>query len=111
MPTYEYSCLCPIEDGGHGDFEELHSSSDEAKLKECPFCRKEKNISTLVQRNISGGSGRGIVILEGQDFIAKTKSDAQQFKKDVHKSENLYSNVLGNDKYQSLQQHIDKQRR
>lgn len=111
MPTYLYLCEKNIEDGGHGEFEEYHSIRDDAKLIECPHCRKEKDLCIPVKRMLSGGSGRGIVELTGQDFIAKTKSDAQQFKKDVHKSENLYSNVLGNDKYQSLQQHIDKQRR
>jgi hypothetical protein len=110
MPTYIYLCQNSIEEDGHGEFEELHSSSDEAKLKECPFCRKEKDISTPVKRLINSTTP-GVVELTGRDAIDKAKVDAAQFKRDVHKSEHLYSNVLGHDKYQSLQQRIDKQRK
>lgn len=111
MPSYDYECSMAVEEGGHGVFEDYHSSSDSAKLTECPFCRKEKDILVTVQRLISGGSGRGIVELTGRDLIDKTKADAQVFKREVHQKENLYANVLGEAKYQSLQQSMDKNRR
>lgn len=110
MPTYLYFCERDETDGGHGEFEDFHGISDEAKLKECPFCRKE-NIETPVKRLLSGGSGRGIVKLEGQDFIASVKQDAERVKKEVYSNENQYANILGTDKYQALQQKIDKSRR
>ncbi len=111
MPTYTYICGKPIDDGGHGEFDEFHSIRDDAVLTECILCRKEKDIATPVQRTISGGSGRGIVELTGRDLIDKTKADAEVFKRDVHRKENLYANVLGEAKYQSLQQRMDKNRR
>jgi hypothetical protein len=110
MPTYEYQCSASLEDGGHGEFEEYHSIREDAKLTECPYCRKEKDISTPVQRNISGGSGRGIVQLEGDEYKASVMKDASRIKRDVYSNENSYANVLGNDKYQALQQRMDKQR-
>ena len=111
MPTYQYICERSVEDGGHGEFEEMHSIRDDAKLTECPLCKEKDNTITSVKRVISGGSGRGIVELTGQDAVAKAKVDAAKFNRDVHSSEKLYSNVLGESKYQSLQQRIDKQRR
>lgn len=105
MPTYLYFCQT------HHEFEEYHSMSDAAKLTECPFCRKEKDISTPVQRLISSGGSRGIVELTGQDYIDKIKSDADKFKKEVYGSEKQYSNVLGPDNYQKLQTRMDRQKR
>lgn len=109
MPTYEYVCSKNIDDGGHGEFESFHSISDSAKLTECPMCRKEKDISTPVERLLSGGSGRGIVELTGRDYVESVQSDAQRVKKEVYSSEKAYANVLGNDRYQSIQQRMDKQ--
>lgn len=111
MPTYTYLCSCPIDQGGHGEFDEFHSIRDDAKLTECPLCRKDKEVSTPVQRILSGGSGRGIVELTGHDLIAKTKQDGKDLSKKVHSNEYQYANILGNDKYEKLQQNIDKRKR
>lgn len=111
MPTYTYLCELPIEEGGHGEFDEFHSIRDDAKLTECISCRKEKDISTPVHRQISGGSGKGIVELTGQDMVAKAKADGEAYKKEVYGSEKLYANVLSESKYENLQRKIDKQRR
>lgn len=111
MPTYCYVCPLPVEEGGHAEFEEFHSIRDDAKLKECPHCRKEKDISTPVERTISGGSGRGIVELTGRDLIEKTKADAQNYKKEVYNSEQKYASIIGENKYQEIQQRIDKNNR
>lgn len=99
MPTYLYEC--PI----HKEFEEYHSMS--VKLEHCPNCEKE-NIISEVKRLICG-TNRGIVELVGQELLDKIKGDAQQLKRDAAKSEKIYSNLLGEDKYQALQTRIDKQ--
>jgi len=110
MPTYEYLCSINKEDGGHGVFERFHSMRDDARVKECPMCREEKNLETPVERLISAG-GRGVVELVGGELVEKQSADAKQFSKDVHSSEKLYANVLGEAKYESLQRRMDKQRR
>jgi len=111
MPTYTYICSKSIDDGGHGEFDEFHSIRDDAVLTECILCRKEKDIATPVQRIISNNSSRGIVELTGRDLIDKTKADAEVFKREVHRNENLYANILSEAKYESLQRSIDKSKR
>jgi len=101
MPTYEYECP------EHGIFEEFHSMS--LKLEHCPQC-KEKGKDQEVKRLISLG-GKGIVELYGTDLVDKIKSDVRQLKKDAAKDEKVYSNLLGEDKYQSLQVKLDDQKR
>ncbi len=104
MPTYIYLCET------HGEFDSYHSIRDDARLTECVQCREELDISTPVTRLISGGSGRGIVQLEGDEYKASVMKDAARIKRDVYSNESSYANVLGNDKYQALQQRMDKQR-
>ena len=103
MPTYLYEC--PV----HGEFEEYHSIK--ITLEDCPKCQAEGLEPQKLKPLISGGSGRGIVELTGQDLIDKCRADAQQIKKDAAKSEKLYANLLGESKMQSLQQRIDRQKR
>lgn len=105
MPTYIYHCPT------HNEFESYHSIRDDAKLTECPTCRSELGISVPVDRLISGGSGRGIVELTGNDYKESVLKDAQRIKKEVYSNENAYANVLGQDRYQALQQRMDKNRR
>lgn len=101
MPTYEYECP------EHGIFEEMHSNT--IKLEFCPQC-KELGKEQAIERLISLGS-RGVVELTGQDLIDKIKSDTKQLKKDMSKSDKIYSNMLGEDRYESLQKRLDKQKR
>ena len=101
MPTYLY--VCPV----HGEFEEYHSMS--TKLEHCPTCEKD-SVTSEVKRLICG-TNRGVVELYGHDLVSKTKEDIQKLKKDMHKSETVYSNLLGPDKYQALQTKMDKQKR
>lgn len=101
MPTYEYEC--PI----HGIFEEMHSIT--IKLEHCNKCKeegKEQEIKRLISLN-----GKGVVELTGQDLVDKVKSDAKVLKQDMHKNENLYANLLGNDKYEAMQKKIDASKR
>lgn len=101
MPTYLYECSI------HGEFEEYHSMS--LKLEHCPHCEKE-NVVSEVKRLINSTSV-GVVELTGQELIDKVKADTQKLKKDMGKSEKIYSNMLGDAQYQKLQTQMDKQKR
>jgi hypothetical protein len=103
MPTYEF--LHDKEDCKH-EWEEERSIKA-ADPTHCPKCGVEGNITHL----ISGGSGRGVVELYGQELVDKCRADARVLKKDAAKSEKLYANLLGEDKMESLQQRFDKQKR
>ena len=71
----------------------------------CPLC----NFKGKVKRLISGTNGR--VELYGHELKQHLKEEGQKFKRDVHNSESLYANVLGEDKYEQVQKRIDKQKR
>lgn len=99
MPTYEFQCQ-----------ECKHEWEDFLSIKapdpDCPSCQAKKTL-----RLISGGSGRGVVELTGQDLIDKVKSDVRDLKKDAAQKEKVYANLLGDDKYQQLQTRMDQQKR
>jgi putative FmdB family regulatory protein len=99
MPTYEHLCeTCKHE------WEDMYSiKTDPPKV--CPACNAE-----TVKRLISLG-GRGVVELTGQDLVDKIKSDVKVLKKDAAASEKVYANLLGEDKYQSLQTRMDQSKR
>lgn len=78
-------------------------------MEYCPQC-KNVGKDQEIKRLISLG-GKGVVELTGQDLVNKLKSDVKALKSDVSKSEKLYANMLGDDKYQSLQVRLDKQKR
>lgn len=100
MPSYDHLCnTCQ-----HEWEEEYSIKADPPKA--CPKCAAE-----TVQRLISGGSGRGVVELTGHDLIDKVKADAQALKKEAAKSEKVYANLLGEQKYQDLQVRLDRQKR
>lgn len=101
MPTYEFQC----QDCKHEweDFLSIKAPDPE----ECPQCK----VKGKTLRLISGGSGRGVVELTGQDLIDKVKSDVRDLKKDAAAKEKVYANLLGDDKYQQLQTRMDKQKR
>lgn len=99
MPTYEFQCKeCKHE-------WELFQSMSAPDPTECPECHK-----TDVLKLCSLGS-KGVVELTGQDLVDKVKSDTQQLKKDAAKSEKLYANMLGEDKYHNLQTRMDRAKR
>lgn len=101
MPTYEHQCTtCQ------------HIWEDYYSIKAEPpkVCPKTECGAETVIRLISLGS-KGVVELTGQELVDKLKGDAQQLKKDAAKSEKVYANLLGEDKYQSLQNRMDQQRR
>ena len=102
MPTYLYEC--PI----HKEFEEFHSISK--VIEYCPKCESEKLEPQKVKKLINC-STKGTVVLNGQDLVDKVKSDASQLNKDIHSSEKLYSNVLGESHYENIQRKIDRQKK
>ena len=92
MPTYEY--ICQI---NNVEFEEVHSIK--IQLEECPIC-KEKNLEQhKPKRLISGGSGKGTVVLTGQEAVAKAKEDVRQMRARANKDEKFLANVVGESKY------------
>ncbi len=103
MPTYEFQCQ--VEECKHEweDFMSIKAPDPE----ECPKCHAKGKVLRLV----SGGSGKGTVELYGQELVDKLKGDAQKIKQDAAKNENVYANLLVDDKYQALQTRMDRQKR
>lgn len=102
MPTYEH--LCTDTNCNH-EWEDFYSIKAEPPTT-CPKCNKE-----TAKRLISGGSGRGVVELGGNELVEKVKSDAQALKREAAASEKVYANLLGEQKYQDLQTRMDRQKR
>lgn len=102
MPVYEFKCN-EIECNHEW---ELEQSIKDPDPEECPKCKVKGNITHLIS---GGGSGR--VELTGHDLIAKTKEDAQKFKQEVYSNEKTYANFIGESKYQSIQQGLDRGKR
>jgi putative FmdB family regulatory protein len=101
MPTYEHKCT--DEQCSH-EWEDTYSiNTDPPKI--CPKCEKE-----TAKRLISLG-GRGVVELTGQELVDKLKSDANNIKREAAKSEKVYSNLLGESKYNQIQTAMDKRRK
>jgi putative FmdB family regulatory protein len=99
MPTYLYECdHC-------GEFEDFHSVSK--IYTECPKCKEDGREQTGFKQLINCKS-KGTVVLSGQDLVNSVKSGAQQLQKDAAKNENLYSNLLGESRYQDMQSRMDK---
>lgn len=102
MPTYEHIC---VSDTCKYTWEDEYSiKKDPPKI--CPNCNKE-----TAQRLISGGSGRGVVELSGQELVDKCKADAKQIMKEASKDANKYASLLGEDKYHQMQTQLDRRNR
>lgn len=96
MAIYEHLCeTCKHE------WEEEYSIKDDPP-KKCPKCGKES-----AKRLISGGSGKGIVTLYGQELHTKIKQDAKKWKKEIYSNEKEYANVIGEGKYNEIQARMD----
>lgn len=100
MPTYEHKCTsCE------------HEWEDEYSIKQdppkvCPKCLQE-----TAKRLVSGGSGRGVVELTGQELIDRAKQEGKQLAKEAANSEKVYSNLLGEGRYHNLQTRMDRRKR
>lgn len=102
MPTYEHKCI--NEDCQHKWEDEYSIKQDPPKV--CPKCLQE-----TAKRLVSGGSGRGSVELVGQELVDKLKLDSKILQRDAAKSDKVYANLLGEDKYQSMQSRMDRRGR
>lgn len=100
MPEYLYLCEVSNE-----EFETEHSIKIE--LEECLVC-KGKELPVHKPKRLIAGRTLGVVEYTGHELMQKTKEDAAKFKKEVHSSERLYSNVLGEAKYHDLQTRMDR---
>jgi hypothetical protein len=103
MATFLYICEVNNE-----EFEEVHSVH--TKLTECPICKANGSTQHEPKRLIASANP-GKVELTGNEYNAKIKEDAANMSRDIHSSEKLYSNVLGETKYQQMQQQLDKGKR
>ena len=61
-----------------------------------------------VKRLISICSGK--VELSGFELKKHLKEEGRKLKEDMYRSEKTYSNMLGEDRYEQIQKHIDKQK-
>lgn len=103
MPTYAYLCTVSNE-----EFEEYHSISH--VLEECPLCKKA-GLPNHAPKRLICGTSRGVVELTGQDLVDKIKADAKQLQRDASKNEKIYSNLIGDARYESIQTKMDKRNR
>ena len=103
MPTYLY--LCP----NHGEFEEYHSISH--LIEDCPKCQADNAGAVQKVKRLICGTTKGVVELTGNELVAKTKEDIVKLKRDMHSDTKVYSNLLGEAKYESLQKKLDEGKR
>ena len=103
MPTYEF--VHDIEECKH-EWEDFRSIKA-LDPTHCPKCGVEGNIIHLV----SGGSGKGVVELYGDELISKCKADGKKIAQEASKDEKKYSKLLVEDKYQALQTRLDNQKK
>ena len=89
MPTYEHLCKAC----GH-EWEDFYSIVKDPPTV-CPECEVEGEVKRLV----SGGSGRGIVVLTGHDLNAHCKSEGKKLAHEAMKNENLRANLIGEERY------------
>ncbi len=102
MPTYEYRCS--IFDK---EFEEFHSIM--TVLEDCPLCKEAGKEPHKPERLISGGAGKGIVELTGNDLKQKIQQDAASLRRETMTSERTLANIVGENKYHSNE--LDRTRR
>ena|ERR1035437_2588939 len=101
MPTYLH--ICENTECNH-EWEDFYSCTKEPP-KDCPLCLKD------TAKRVICGTTRGVVELYGNELVDKIKGDVKQLKKDMHKDENIYASMLGEDKYHALQTKMDDQKR
>lgn len=98
MPTYEHICeACNYE------WEDFYSIKAEIP-KECPECKKEGQVKRL----ISGGSGRGIVELTGNELKEHLTAEGNKLKQEYKTNEKARANMEGEASYHKRQLAIDK---
>lgn len=101
MLTYEY--ICEDQDCLHEW--EVEAEINDPKQTTCPKCGKE-----TAKRLISGGSGKGIVELSGNELMDKVAADTRKLRDQAYTNENVFANLVGEGKYQSNKTDYDKQK-
>lgn len=89
MPTYEHICEnkeC------NNEWEDMYSITKDPP-KTCPKCNQE-----TASRVISGGSGKGQMVLTDDEFKASLKGEVEKIKKRAVKDENYMANLIGEDR-------------
>lgn len=93
MPTYEHFCrACQHE------WEDFYKITEDPPTT-CPSCKVEGQVKRL----ISGGSGRGIVVLTGHERSAHLKSEGAKMAKQMATDEKLRANFVGEEAYHQSQ--------
>lgn len=103
MPTYEF--LCENDECKH-EWEDFLKMTDPIP-EECPACHTKGSVKRL----ISGGSGKGVVELVGQELIDKCVADGQKLKEEAHRDPKVYANLIGEQRYEQIQTRLDKQKK
>lgn len=102
MPTYEH--MCTNTECNH-EWEDFYSMKVDPP-KVCPKCNQE-----TAKRLISGGSGKGTVEVYGHELKEKLMAEGAQLRKEVYASETKYANIIGEDRYNSIQTRMDRRPR
>jgi len=97
MPTYEHACR-----NCNHEWEDFYSITADPPTV-CPSCKEEGG----VQRLISGGSGKGIVVLTGGDLKRQIFNDAMKARKRAATDETYRANIIGEEKYHQSQLNKD----
>lgn len=90
MPTYEMKCF---QEGCEHEWEDFFSIKADPPTV-CPKCNTEGKVKRL----ISGGSGRGVVELTGNELKQKVMADAAALKREAYSNENVLANLVGDTK-------------
>ena len=89
MPTYEHLCKAC-----ENEWEEFYSITKDPPTV-CPKCKTKGQVKRL----ISGGSGRGIVVLTGRDLTEHCKAEGKRIAMEARTNENLKANLIGEENY------------
>jgi putative FmdB family regulatory protein len=101
MPTYEFlHRQCTHE-------WELELSIKAPDPDVCPNCGGKEDIVRL----ISGGSGKGKVVLTGHELIQHIKDDAKRIEKEASQDANTYASLIGEERYHQIQTQLDRRKR
>jgi len=100
MPTYDF---CHKTNECNHEWEVFQSMSA-PNPTHCPKCNAEGNVVKLISLG-----GKGIVELYGNELVAKLKEDGKKLQREASTNSNTYANLLGEDRYQSLQTKMDQQ--
>jgi putative FmdB family regulatory protein len=101
MATYDHQCTDKECNNTWEDSYSIHA----APPTTCPKCHKE-----TAKRIITFGTA-GKVELAGRELQESIKSDADSMKREMRTNENMYANLLGESRYQTMKSNYDKSRR